>query len=155
MGDDLTVNREGDTLVIRIPIQKATPSASGKTLVVASTRGNQKTAVQIDGKDLYLGVMPTCTRSRRAAVDWVRRKAEPRSVPEQRAILEPQLVESMHAFLTQLATCADVSASRLNGGGPSTSMNPVRFPASRRRSMSSGVPSGGAVRLGAGSPASR
>jgi len=33
-----------------------TPSASGKTLVVASTRGNQKTAVQIDGKDLYLGV---------------------------------------------------------------------------------------------------
>jgi len=31
-------------------------SPSGKTLVVASTRGNQKTAVQIDGKDLYLGV---------------------------------------------------------------------------------------------------
>jgi len=52
MADDLTVNREGDVLVIRIPIQKATPSASGKTLVVASTRGNQKTAVQIDGKDL-------------------------------------------------------------------------------------------------------
>ena len=56
MGDEVTVNREGDTLVIRIPIQKATPSASGKTLVVASTHGNQKTAVQIDGKDLYLGV---------------------------------------------------------------------------------------------------
>ena len=56
MADDLTVNREGDTLVIRIPIKKPTPSASGKTLVVASTRGNQKTAVQIDGKDLYLGV---------------------------------------------------------------------------------------------------
>jgi len=56
MADDLTVNREGDVLVIRIPIKKATPSASGKTLVVASTRGNQKTAVQIDGMDLYLGV---------------------------------------------------------------------------------------------------
>ncbi|MDO8562357.1 MAG: hypothetical protein Q7S25_00780 [Candidatus Limnocylindria bacterium] len=56
MADDLTVNREGDTLVIRIPIKKATPSASGKTLVVASTRGNQKTGVQIDGRDLYLGV---------------------------------------------------------------------------------------------------
>ena len=55
MADDLTVNREGDMLVIRIPITKATPSASGKTLVVASTRGNQKTGVQIDGKDLYLG----------------------------------------------------------------------------------------------------
>jgi hypothetical protein len=56
MADDLTVNREGDVLVIRIPIKKATPSASGKALVVASTRGNQKTAVQIDGMDLYLGV---------------------------------------------------------------------------------------------------
>ena len=56
MADDLTVTREGDMLVIRIPIEKATPSASGKTLVVASTRGNKKTDVQIDGKDLYLGV---------------------------------------------------------------------------------------------------
>lgn len=56
MADDLTVNREGDVLVIRIPIKTPTPSASGKALVVASTRGNQKTTVQIDGKDLYLGV---------------------------------------------------------------------------------------------------
>ena len=56
MADDLSVTREGDTLVIRIPIKTPAPSASGKTLVVASTRGNQKTAVQIDGKDLYLGV---------------------------------------------------------------------------------------------------
>jgi hypothetical protein len=56
MAEDLTVNREGDVLVIRIPIGKPTPSASGKTLVVASTRGNQKTSVQIDGKDMYLGV---------------------------------------------------------------------------------------------------
>lgn len=56
MADDLTVNREGDMLVIRIPIGRAMPSASGKTLVVASTRGNQKTGLQIDGKDLYLGV---------------------------------------------------------------------------------------------------
>ena len=56
MADELTVTREGDTLVIRIPIQTPTPSASGKTLVVASTRGNQKTAVQIDGKDLYMGL---------------------------------------------------------------------------------------------------
>ncbi len=51
MADDLTVNRDGDMLVIRIPIKTPTPSASGKTLVVAWTRGNQKTAVQIDGKD--------------------------------------------------------------------------------------------------------
>ena len=56
MADELSVTREGDTLVIRIPIKTPTASASGKTLVVASTRGNQKTAVQIDGKDVYLGV---------------------------------------------------------------------------------------------------
>ena len=41
MADDLTVNREGDILVIRLAIKTPTPSASGKTLVVASTRGNQ------------------------------------------------------------------------------------------------------------------
>ena len=56
MADDLTVTREGDTLVIRLPITAPKPSASGKTLVVASTRGNQKTSLQIDGRDLYLGV---------------------------------------------------------------------------------------------------
>jgi hypothetical protein len=35
---------------------KPTPSASGKTLVVASTRGNQKTGLQVDGNDVYVGV---------------------------------------------------------------------------------------------------
>jgi len=64
MADDLSVTREGDTLVIRIPIKTPTPSASGKTLVVASTRGNQKTGVQINGKDLYVGV--NAIRLRRA-----------------------------------------------------------------------------------------
>lgn len=56
MADELTVTREGDTLMIRIPITAPTPSSSGKTLVIASTRGNQKTGVQIDGKDVYVGV---------------------------------------------------------------------------------------------------
>jgi hypothetical protein len=56
MPDDLTVNREGDTLIIRIAIKRPTPSASGKTLVIASTRGNQKTSIQVEGKDLYLGI---------------------------------------------------------------------------------------------------
>lgn len=56
MAEDLTVTREGDTLVVRLAIKAPTPSASAKTLVVASTRGNQKTGVQIEGKDLYLGV---------------------------------------------------------------------------------------------------
>jgi len=56
MPDDLRVTHEGDMLVIRLAMKTPTPSASGKTLVVASTRGNQKTGVQIEGKDLYLGV---------------------------------------------------------------------------------------------------
>ena len=56
MADDLTVTRDGDTLVIRLSITAPKPSASGKTLVVASTRGNQKTSLQIEGRDLYLGV---------------------------------------------------------------------------------------------------
>jgi SOS-response transcriptional repressor LexA len=56
MADDLIVTRDGDTLVIRLQIKAPTPSATGKTLVVASTRGNQKTSLKIEGKDLYLGV---------------------------------------------------------------------------------------------------
>ena len=56
MPDDLTVTREGDVLVIRLAIKTPTSSASWTTLVEASTRGNQKTGVQIDGKELYLGV---------------------------------------------------------------------------------------------------
>ena len=52
MAEPLIVTREGDTLVIRIPIEAPKPSSTGKTLVVASTRGNQKTGIQIDGKDV-------------------------------------------------------------------------------------------------------
>ena len=43
-------------LVIRLPLQAPTPSASGKTLVVATTRGNLKTSVMIDGKPVTIGV---------------------------------------------------------------------------------------------------
>lgn len=51
MADPLTITREGDTVVIRIPIRAPTPSSSGKTLVAASTHGNQRPGTQIDGKD--------------------------------------------------------------------------------------------------------
>jgi hypothetical protein len=44
------------SLVITIPVQPATPSASGKTLVVASTRGNVVTNVIIDGKPVTIGL---------------------------------------------------------------------------------------------------
>lgn len=47
---------ESGELVIRIPMQAPTPSASGKTKVVASTRGNVRTTVEVDGKPVTVGV---------------------------------------------------------------------------------------------------
>jgi hypothetical protein len=43
-------------LVIRLPIGKPVPSASCKTLVVASSHGNQKTDAKVDGKPIVIGV---------------------------------------------------------------------------------------------------
>ncbi len=42
-------------LVITADLEEPTPSASGKSLMVASTRGNMKTDVMIDGKPLTIG----------------------------------------------------------------------------------------------------
>ncbi len=47
--------KNGD-LVITIPMQKPAPSASGKTLVVASSHGNQPTSAQVDGKPVVVGL---------------------------------------------------------------------------------------------------
>ena len=53
----LTASIEGEYLVIRVPLNtKPTPSASGKTLVVASSHGNKETDLQVEGKPVYLGV---------------------------------------------------------------------------------------------------
>ncbi len=44
-------------LVIEIELQNPpAPSASGKTLVVASTHGNQVTDLKIDGQPVVIGV---------------------------------------------------------------------------------------------------
>lgn len=43
-------------LVITIPLQAPTPSASGKTLVVATTSGNKETDVKVDGKNVTIGL---------------------------------------------------------------------------------------------------
>jgi hypothetical protein len=43
-------------LIITIPLSSPVPSRTGKTLVVASTHGNQVTNVEIDGKKLIVGV---------------------------------------------------------------------------------------------------
>ena len=47
----------GDELVLTIPMNpKPEKSASGKTLVVASTYGNKATEVTVDGKTVTVGV---------------------------------------------------------------------------------------------------
>ena len=53
----LTATIEDGCLVIRVPLNPTpTRSATGKTLVVASSHGNKETDLQIDGKPVYLGV---------------------------------------------------------------------------------------------------
>lgn len=52
----MKVTIEGKELVIRIELEDPTPSASGKTLVVASTRGNMTTAATVNGKPVIIGL---------------------------------------------------------------------------------------------------
>ena len=47
---------EGQTLVIRIALETPTRSASGKTLVVASSRGNRETTAEVQGKKIIIGL---------------------------------------------------------------------------------------------------
>lgn len=53
----LTAKIEGNELVIRVPLNP-TPvsSASGKTLVVASSHGNKQTEAQVNGRPVTVGV---------------------------------------------------------------------------------------------------
>ncbi|MBN2082269.1 hypothetical protein JW859_08690 [bacterium] len=50
------VKIEDNELVIRIELQEPRPSSSGKTLIVASTGGNQRTNVEIDGQSVFIGL---------------------------------------------------------------------------------------------------
>lgn len=44
-------------LCIEIPVAKTPqPSTTGKTLVVASTRGNKETEVKVNGKSVIIGL---------------------------------------------------------------------------------------------------
>jgi hypothetical protein len=43
-------------LVIKIEMQQAERSASGKTMVVASTHGNVKTEAKVDGNPITVGL---------------------------------------------------------------------------------------------------
>jgi hypothetical protein len=50
------IDEKAKTLTLVLDLEPPTPSASGKTLVVASTRGNVTTKTEIQGKALVIGV---------------------------------------------------------------------------------------------------
>ena len=52
----IQVEVKGKQLVITADLETPTPSASGKTLVVASTRGNLATTAIVDGKPVIVGL---------------------------------------------------------------------------------------------------
>lgn len=52
----MQVSIKNNKLVIEIDMQPPTRSASGKTLVVATTRGNQATTATVDGKPVTVGL---------------------------------------------------------------------------------------------------
>lgn len=52
----MTATIEKGELVIRIALQTPRPSATGKTLVVATTGGNIQTTAEVDGKPITIGV---------------------------------------------------------------------------------------------------
>jgi hypothetical protein len=56
MSEGLKVEIKGNKLCIEIDLQEPTPSSSGKTLVVASTRGNVVTSAKVDGKPITIGL---------------------------------------------------------------------------------------------------
>ena len=52
----MRVEIKDNKLFIEIDLEKPTPSASGKTLVVASTHGNTVTSAEVDGKPVIVGL---------------------------------------------------------------------------------------------------
>jgi hypothetical protein len=53
----LTATIEGEHLIIKVPLNP-TPvrSATGKTLVVASSHGNKQTELEVQGQPVFIGV---------------------------------------------------------------------------------------------------
>ena len=51
----VTINEKSGTVTVVLPLTPG-PSKSGKSLVIASTRGNQTTTATFDGKPVTLGV---------------------------------------------------------------------------------------------------
>jgi hypothetical protein len=58
----MKVTIENNELVIRIPMTDPRPSASGKTLVVASSGGNKATTATVNGKPVIIGLNAYITK---------------------------------------------------------------------------------------------
>jgi len=56
MAIKVKVDEKAGKLFIELDLDTPTPSSSGKTLVVASTRGNLKTDAKVNGKTVTLGL---------------------------------------------------------------------------------------------------
>ena len=52
----MKVTIKDNLLTIEIPLQTPRPSASGKTLVVATTNGNATTTATVNGKPVIIGL---------------------------------------------------------------------------------------------------
>ena len=52
----MKVEIKNSKLYIEIDLEEPTPSSSGKTLVVASTRGNTVTDAMVNGKPVTIGL---------------------------------------------------------------------------------------------------
>ncbi len=52
----MTVEIKNNKLYIEIDLEKPVRSSSGKTLVVASSRGNVETTAEVDGKPVTIGL---------------------------------------------------------------------------------------------------
>ena len=50
------IDEQAKTLTLVMRLQEPAPSASGKTLVVASTHGNVPSGAKINGQDVIVGV---------------------------------------------------------------------------------------------------
>ena len=54
---DISAKIEGSNLIVTVPLNTAgVRSASGKTMVHASSHGNQATACMVNGKPLIIGL---------------------------------------------------------------------------------------------------
>lgn len=51
----MKVEIKDNVMTITVPLGTPAPSASGKTLVIASSHGNQATAATVQGKPVIIG----------------------------------------------------------------------------------------------------